>query len=186
MHPRRELLIKIATVNGSFDGSDTGAFSGETCVETRNTIYRFRDGVCFAVSSRNAGRRPDRASALVGMRIVGWLTPAGPAGSPPPRMTLSWAPGSCAVLWRASLSREEDGAVALTSPTTDFTRGVSPARLQAFHDAQPPCDSSMYRRSSVPSPPPAKAATGSFTRVHEPVAQPRLMLVPPPRPRPRS
>lgn len=185
MYPRRALLKKIATVNSAFDGSDTGGFRGETSVETRNTIYRFRDGVCFAVASRDARRR-DRASALVGMRIVGWLTPAGPAGSPLPRMTLTWSKGTCAVLWRANVTGEDDGSVALTSPTTDFTRGVSPTRLQAFHDTQPPCDSSTYRRSSVPSPPSSRATTGSLTRVHVQTEAPRLVLVTPPRPRLRS
>jgi hypothetical protein len=176
MHPRRALLKKIASVNGSFDGSDTSAFTGETCIETRNTIYRFKDGVCFAVMSRDQTRR-DRASAILGMRIVGWLV-----AGPPPRLTYAWQPRTCAVLWRACASGEEDGSMALTSPTIDFTRGLTSARLQAIHDDSPPIDSSLYRRADAPAPPASRADAASVTRFHPQPndPRPRLTLVPPP------
>jgi hypothetical protein len=170
MHPRKALLKMLATDSGSFVASGPNAFDGETCIETRNTIYRLRDGVCFAVLHRDRSKRA-RASALVGMKMVGWVPQGGT-----PRLTRAWQLGACAVLFRPAAANEEDGSLALTSPTTDFTRGLSSQRLQAFHDSAPPSDSAMYRRGAPPpyvAPPPARLATSSsWTRFHEGAAAP--------------
>jgi len=146
MHARRALLKKLASVT-VWDESDRDAFTGETSVETRNTIYRFRDGVCFGVTSRGA-RKADRVSAIVGMRLVGWLVPNEESATTQ-RLVRTWEPGACAVLFRRCATGEDDGAMALTSATTDFTQGLGSARLQAFHDAAPPSDSAMYRRGAA-------------------------------------
>ena len=169
MHPRRALLHKIASVNGTFDAPSSEVLAGETSVETRNTIYRFRDGLCFAVVGRD-GKPSEKAQAIVGMRLVGWLV-----GGAPPRLTRTWEARSCAVLWRPCATGEEDGAMALTSPTTELTRGIAPARLQAFHDAKPPLESVQVKRDALPS---LRPETESMTRVHPQEARPRLALVP--------
>ena len=169
MHPRRALLHKIASVNGAFDATSSEVLAGETSVETRNTIYRFRDGLCFAVVGRD-GKPSEKALAIVGMRLVGWLV----AGAPP-RLTRTWQARSCAVLWRPCATGEEDGAMALTSPTTELTRGITPARLQAFHDASPPLESVQALRDAPQS---LRADAASMTRVHPHDARPRLALVP--------
>ncbi len=176
MHARRALLESLASLNGWHEGRDgrespPDAFVGDTCVETRNTIYRLRDGVCFGVTSRDhAGR--GRRSALVGMCIVGWLMPGTPGGLRP-RITRRWEQGACAVLFRPSASGEGDGAMALTSPSLEFTHGLESTRLQAFHDAAPPSDSALVRRDAGwPTSPPS----------YVPVAQtPRLPQSAPPR-----
>jgi hypothetical protein len=164
MHARKALLKSLATVN-AWDEADLDAypraFDGLTCVETRNTIYRFRDGVCFGVTNRNQ-TRSGRGSALVGMRIVGWLV-TGELHAPKQRLTRTWQPGACAVLFRPCASGGDDGAMALTSPTIDFTNGLESTRLQAFHDAAPPSTSSLYRREAPPLPAAAPGVRSPFT-----------------------
>jgi hypothetical protein len=184
MEARRELLKKLAFITSTrtqahtFDGTEGSAFAGETCIETRNTIYRLRDGVCFAVLSRDRRKR-QRASALVGMKMAWWLVTSGPGGA---RLSPAWELGACAVLWKPGATEDADGALALTSPTTDFTRGLTAERLQAFHDAAPPQDSALYRRSAPPAPPQSRADTASMTRVHPEEAQRLIGLARPPRP----
>jgi hypothetical protein len=143
--PRRDLLRRLASVT-DWDQSRRTTFEGECWVETRNTIYRFRDGVCFQVSCSDP-RKKGRASVLVGMRLVGWLE----GGAERSRLSYEWTPGASALLWRP----EQDGgeeAMAMTSRTTAFTLGRSSSYLQAIHDQAPPTDSKMLRRAKIPTP----------------------------------
>ena len=177
MHARRALLKSLATVN-RWDEAEIDAypraFDGMTCVETRNTIYRFRDGVCFGITNRNQ-TRSGRGSALVGMRIVGWLV-TGTPDSPKQQLTRSWQSGACAVLFRPCATGGDDGAMALTSPTIDFTNGLESTRLQAFHDAAPPSTSSLYRREAPPLPaaPPAPSSRSPHAQAHDGARRTRL------------
>ena len=144
MEARRELLKRLASVSDWGGGTRT-AFEGESWIETKNTIYRFRDGVCTQVACR-AGRKKARARSLVGMRLVAWL-----AGTDQhSRLAYEWEPGAYAVLWRAE---DEDGdeVMAMTSRTVSFTLGRSPAFVQAIHDHAPPCDSQLVRRVQTPT-----------------------------------
>jgi hypothetical protein len=143
MQARKALLRKLATV-ADWDAAARALFAGESWLETRNTIYRFRDGVCFEVASRDPGKAA-RAQALIGMRLVGWVAGKGSV------FTNDWETGACALLWRAGCDagagrerREE--AMAMTSRTTLFKRGRSSLHLQALHDHVPPVDSQTFRR----------------------------------------
>jgi hypothetical protein len=142
MQARKALLKKLAAVT-DWDTAKRAALEGEAWVETRNTMYRFRDGVCFAVACRDP-RKNARAGVIVGMRLVGWLV-----GTPGHvRLSYAWEAGACAVLWRPGEEAREE-AMAMTSPTKAFTRGKSPACLQALHDAAPPDDSSTFKRQGA-------------------------------------
>ena len=131
MEARRALLKKLASVT-DWDQTTRAAFEGESWVETRNTIYRFRDGVCVAVARRDP-RKKERGSALLGMRLVGWVE-GGPSCS---RLSYEWTPGAYALLWRPERAGVDE-SIAMTSCTTAFTLGHSSSFLQAIHDCAPP------------------------------------------------
>src|ERR1700722_19910701 len=135
MQARKDLLQKLAMVSGG-DAASRASFKGESWLESRNPLYRFRGGVCFDVGTRDP-KRVARARGLVGMRLVGWLDRE--------RSTFmhEWRDGACAVMWRPAGPREEE-AVALTSPTTAFALGRSPELLQEMHDRVPPPDSQTF------------------------------------------
>jgi hypothetical protein len=85
---------------------------GDTRVETKNTIYQFRDGVCVAVTRREGSSRVD-PTLFIGMRLVGWLAGRDPAQG----LTHTWTKGAYAVLWRPREAHEPHSSVALTSST---------------------------------------------------------------------
>ena len=140
MQARRALLKKLAMIN-DLEASSRASFDGESWLESRNTVFRFRDGVCFDLASRDP-RKTARAQALVGMRLVGWVVSEGTL------FTHRWEAGGCAVLWRPGSGVSEE-AIAMTSATTSFTRGSSGAHLQTLHDRVPPVDSQAFRREDV-------------------------------------
>ena len=124
MNRRSAILKKVVADQGELwsDGPPKLAtFEGDASVATKNTVYRFHDGICFSVDGRN--KRPPsghdiRVEALqkqdcFGMRIVAWLLDH---DTDHPSLSSTWQPGACAVLWRRGL-RE---SVALTSPTVQF------------------------------------------------------------------
>jgi hypothetical protein len=135
MQARKALLQKLAMVS-DWDAASRASFKGESWLESRNTLYRFRDGVCFDVGTREP-KRAARARGLVGMRLVGWLDRE--------RSTFmhEWRDGACAVMWRPAGPSEEE-AVALTSPTTVFALGRSSEYLQEMRDRVPPPDSQTF------------------------------------------
>ena len=139
---RRALLKKLATVT-DWDAASRASFAGESWLETRNTLYRFRDGVCFAVASRDP-RKAALARAIVGMRLVGWLSGSGA------RIAREWEAGARGLLWRSQRDGDDgersDETMAMTSKTVSFKRGRSAAHLQALHDKLPPVDSQTFRR----------------------------------------
>jgi hypothetical protein len=143
MKARRALLRKLASVT-DWDAARGLSLEGESWVETRNTLYRFREGVCVAVAGRDPGRSA-RAASLVGMRLVGWLAP-GSAGRS--CFVYEWQAGACAVLWKTAADGTDE-VMAMTSPTTALRRGRSSAHLQALHDHAPPADSRTFRQGPV-------------------------------------
>jgi hypothetical protein len=140
MQARKALLKKLASVK-DWDTARRAALEGEGWIETRNTTYRIKDGICFAVSCRDP-RKNEAAQVIVGMRLVGWLISSGEGQV---RFSYAWEAGAAAILWRPGRDGGEE-TMALTSPTTLFTRGKSPAALQALHDAKPPEDSATFHR----------------------------------------
>jgi hypothetical protein len=145
MEPRRALLKRLASVT-DWDHSNRTSFEGECWVRTRNTIYRFRDGLCVQVASTDPEKQA-RASGLMGMRLVGWLE----GGEKRSRLSYEWTEGASALLWRPERDGREE-AMAMTSRTTAFTLGRSSSHLQAIHDQAPPGDSQLLRRAKIPTP----------------------------------
>jgi hypothetical protein len=139
---------------------------GETRIDTRNTVYHLRDGVCFLVTRREeAGAPRTNPSAFVGMRVVGWLMRDDPHAG----ITPDWRPGAYAVLWRPRDKGEEHSAVALTSTSLTF-------RVVARTTPMPPPASKLNaaetvraRRISTPPPLPLAIPRGSsFGRPYTP------------------
>jgi hypothetical protein len=148
------------------------ALRGETRIETRNTIYQLRDGVCVGVTRRTSnGWRAD-PTVFIGMRVVGWLAYENPRAGLAP----AWRPGSYAVLWRPRRTADIHSSVALTSATLAFEK-VSPPKkstpppLPARASSPPPPPPAPARTSAPPPPPPVPVA-----------ATARLMLQRPPTP----
>ncbi len=119
MDERRAYLKKLASQSARRWSASPlpSAFAGETRIETRNTVYELREGVCYSVSRHEgAGAGRMHPSAFVGMRLVGWLMRDDPHAG----ITLDWKEGAYAVLWRPRQGNEEHSAVALTSTSHAF------------------------------------------------------------------
>ena len=86
---------------------------GFTRIETRRTIYCFKDAVCIEVLRRDY--EPVDDAPFIGLRIVGWV-------SEEDEVMTGWRPGARAILWRPGAPGEEESAVALTSPSFAFLR----------------------------------------------------------------
>lgn len=140
MEARTEFLLRLASIT-DWVAASRAAVRGESWIESRNTIYRLRDGVCFDVASRDP-QKTARARTLVGMRLVGWLVKAGSL------VTAVWEPAAFGILWRADAGGGEE-AIAMTSATTNFARGQSSSYLQALHDHVPPTASQTFRRDEA-------------------------------------
>jgi hypothetical protein len=137
MLARKALLRRLATTN-DWEGASRAWFTGESWLETRNTIYRFQDGICIGAAGRTR-QKTAQAATLLGMRLIGWIAGEGT------RFTGVWEEGACAVLWRPGGAQKEE-SMAMTSATVSFARGRSPAHLQALHDHAPPGESKAFRR----------------------------------------
>jgi len=108
----RKALIKTLIEGGAELVLDESVWRGEMIVSTRNTMYRFTNGVCASVLR---GDQESGPSEFLGMRIAGWLVDEASA----PRVSPTWRPGASAVLLRPGLLRD---ALALTSPTLQMRR----------------------------------------------------------------
>lgn len=154
MDERRAYLKQLASRSARSwaDAPLPPAFAGETRVETRNTVYRLYDGICYAVTRREeAAPARTNPSAFAGMRLVGWLMRDDPRAG----ISLEWKPGAYAVLWRPRGESEEHSAIALTSTTLLFrtvARSVPPPLPARANSVRPP--------TPLPPPPP------SMTRLH--------------------
>ena len=193
MDSRRAYLKDLAARSARSWGNTPlpPVFAGETRIETRNTMYLLRDGVCYAVH-RNEGAEQGKAhpSAFVGMRIVGWLMREDPRAG----ISLDWRPGAYAVLWRSRAESTEHSAVALTSSSSAFrvvARTVPPSLPKPSQAAETLRVPAV--RVATPPPPPSFAAPPppSTTRMHpSAIPQPpdtptplrRTSSVPPPLP----
>jgi hypothetical protein len=174
------------------------ALAGETRIETRNAIYRLRDGICYSVQreDRPEDRKRLDPSAFAGMRVVGWLRQDDPRSV----LSLEWQPGSYAVLWRRGSGQGDRSAVALTSPTIAFLSvapsvapAAPPVRSGVRRTTPPPLPPTNQRALARPPTPPASLvpAPPSTTRLHSssfpappetPTPLARRSSVPPPLP----
>lgn len=151
----KDLAARSADAWAKENAATTPSFRGETRVETKNTIYQFRDGTCVAVTRHDSGWRAD-PTVFIGMRLVGWLAYDDPSAG----LIQDWRPGAYAVLWRSRKPSETHASVALTSATIS---------------------SEQTTRPSTPPPLPLQRPS-TLTRVHEPSAQKPMKLMTPARP----
>ena len=186
MDQRRSYLKDLATkLADSWASSATPiAFSGQARVDTRNTSYRFEDGVCCSVTRNERTWRADSSADLtqmIGMRLVGWLLHDDPYAG----LQQQWRPGAYAVLWRARRASDAHSSVALTSATTAMTatrRVSTPPPLPARALQRPASPVSMVipkmpslTRMHVPPPPLTPTPTTQIRQMHR--------ISPPPLPR---
>jgi hypothetical protein len=190
MDERRSFLKDLAArcSNDWSERKTADPFRGDARVETRNTIYQFKDGVCVSITRRDRPWTAD-PTVFIGMRIVGWLAFEDPRAG----LIASWRPGAYAVLWRPRAEGEQHSSVALTSATNvyELKPGAPPVRRSV-----PPPLPPAARASSVPPPPPAKMPTKmmslqtppTMTRVNipQPPETPTPPMSRPPRSAPTS
>ena len=123
----RRLYLKqlAATASSTWSKAPLPAcFVGESRLETRNTVYLLRDGVCQSISRHEcASNTVYRTDLLIGMRIIGWV----PNNDRTITVQAEWRRGMRAVLWRARLPGEKHSVVALTSPTLAFGAASEPS-----------------------------------------------------------
>jgi hypothetical protein len=119
-------------------------------LETRHTIYMFRDGICVDIARRGADDGSHADASMIGMRIVGWLIEI----EDQRRLLACWLPGARAVLWRAPSERGAS-KIALTSASLVF---VECSWLDDIDDDD--CVTAVY--TPLPS---HAVASGSFTRL---------------------
>jgi hypothetical protein len=152
MSDRRQYLKELAAQSAEVWGASSTSvkFPGDTRVETKNTVYLFRDDVCFSVTQRTGRTDP---TAIVNMRLIGWLMPDDAKSELLPK----WRPGSYAVLWRPRGRGEGHSHVALTSATLSFAK--------------------MHRSSVPPAPPPMRPRVSSDVALK---ADPPTLNPPPP------
>lgn len=121
--------------------------AGSHRLETRHTVYVFRDGVCVDAARRDCDDDASSDVSMIGMRVVGWLLEV----EGHRRLIERWIPGARAVLWRAH-SEKTPSKIALTSPSFGFV-----ACSQPDDDAD-----ATTEWTPVPS---RATVTGSFTRL---------------------
>ncbi len=118
MKGRRALLKPLVAAAGdAWTDAAEAAFDGEVTVATQNHIYRFHEGVCFAVTQQDnqPASSATNVAEYLGMRILGWMIDGGDGA---PRLSQAWQAGALAVLRRPPEAHRE--ALALTSPTRQF------------------------------------------------------------------
>src|SRR5262245_32244238 len=119
MDDRRQRLKALVTRSAEAWASvaSPARFGGESRVETRNTVYQFNDGVCYAVT-RRGGEWRESPTSLIGMRLIGWIMPADADAG----LLDRWRPGAYAVLHKPAEPGMTTATVALTSATVGFAR----------------------------------------------------------------
>jgi hypothetical protein len=179
MSSSRSYLRELATNNADAWARTTpdSKFAGEMRIETRNTIYDFKDGACTGVARGDRAFRSD-PTTLVGMRFLGWLWAAEPGAG----LREAWEPGAYAVLWRARRANEPTSCVALTSAAIAF----SAVRRRSTPPPLRPRPKSMTRMNSLPPAPPTPTPQTLPRSIHTPVAPtPARVSVAPAPPLPR-
>ena len=122
-------------------------------LETRHTIYVFRDGVCVDIARRDGEEQSNAELSMIGMRVVGWLLDVEGRR----RLLERWLPGARAVMWRAEDKKSGVASrIAMTSPSFGFVACSQPDEEE--------CDDDLDTTAEwVPVRP--AVSTGSFTRL---------------------
>jgi hypothetical protein len=124
-------------------------------LETRHTIYVFRDGVCVDIARRDGEEQSNAELSMIGMRVVGWLLDV----EGQRRLLERWLPGARAVMWRApDKSTRTSSRIAMTSPSFGFVTCSQPDDEVSDDDD---LDTTAEWAPVVPP-----VATGSFTRLY--------------------
>jgi hypothetical protein len=182
MDSRRVRLKELAARSGRLWGlmPIPEYLAGETRIETRNAVYRLRDGICYSVQRDDPAGRLD-PSAFVGMRVVGWLWRDDPRSV----LALEWQPGAYAVLWRRGTGPDDRAAVALTSASVAFRQVArsAPARPASARrsGAPPPLPPTLQRALARPPTPPSLPVPARRSSIPPPLP-PRARLTGVPRP----
>lgn len=162
--PPSAFLAQIAARSAATWQAASGRmFQGEATVETGNRVYRFRDGVFV---SRTAG--PDRSleapSAMIGMRLIGFLADEGGLWS----LTTRWRPGSHAVMWRPSPPGEaiDPKSFLLTSATVSFSVEELDPKPQPWVGPKQGSQSGVRARRPARPPSIVRPSPPSMTRLH--------------------
>ena len=144
----RQWLKQLAETKTWMTAVGPLGLAGTHRLETRHTIYIFRDGVCVDVARR--ADEESSAQSAIGMRVVGWLLDI----EGQRRLVDRWLPGARAVMWRSATERAPS-KIALTSPSFGFVLCSQPDR-----------DEEDDNTTGEYVPPPSHAvSTGSFTRL---------------------
>jgi hypothetical protein len=177
MSSSRSVLRELATNNADAWARTTfdSKFAGEMRIETRNTIYDFKNGACSGVTRGDRAFRTD-PTTLIGMRFLGWLRPSEPNAG----LRDEWEPGAYAVLWRPRRANEPTSCVALTSAAIAF----SAVRRRSTPPPLHPRPKSMTRMNTIP-PAPSTPTPSTLPRSTRPPVAPtpsRVSVAPPPLP----
>jgi hypothetical protein len=120
MDRRTSFLVKLARQSAAtWHALCAQAFSGESKIETENTLYRLEDGV-FAGRAKKPGAAFETPAAMKGARLLGFLVDEGGLFSISPR----WRRGALAVFWKPGSDKAEidPKSIVLTSATLSFER----------------------------------------------------------------
>ena len=143
-------LKELAAAATSAWSDASAGLEGEHRLETRHTVYVFRDGVCVDIARRHNDDGSYADASMIGMRVVGWLIEM----EGQRRLVGCYLPGARAVLWRAH-GEKVASKIAMTSASFAF---VSCSRWGDDDDDD--CITAVY--TPLPS---HAVASGSFTRL---------------------
>jgi hypothetical protein len=157
MDPRSVLATLAKTSATTWLSIGECAFFGDVTIETKNTMYRFHNGV-FVSRSRKPTRTSESPLSMRGIRLIGFLSPSSGRWSLSPR----WSMGSLAVLWRAG--GIDETSFLLTSASLDYSL-MEPTPRSKPAPAPPPDRSDVFRRVVSRPPTLRRPAPPSMTRV---------------------
>jgi hypothetical protein len=133
MHVSHDAIAKLARSSASTWLADAARwFQGSSQLETRTSVYTFRDGVLTA-RARKPTRAFDTPKGAAGVRLVGFLSEDRARGTfdVSPR----WQPGASGLMLRVvSGTRLEARACLVTTATLAFVR-EAPGSVTRIHHA---------------------------------------------------
>lgn len=161
-----ELLSKLAAHSAAaWHALGARMFAGELSVATRDSVYRFGNGVFLGRAAYGA-RSFECPKAMRAMRLVGFLHDEGGLFSLSP----FWREGARAVLWKPDATEAE--SFFLSPVATEMTleepepKPVSPEPTPTPWVARPPAHSEVKIRRIARPPSIRRPLPPSMTRIH--------------------